>query len=75
MVGFVPFRNICAIFNCITFKLISCFNSTTSYTRKTLVAIAVRTHEVKEELDEEKGNIFFEKDHQDKIEKFKILIF
>ena len=42
---------------------------------ETLVAIAVRTHEVKEELDEEKGNIFFEKDHQNKIEKFRILIF
>ena len=38
MAGFVPFRNICANMNCIAFKLILCFNSATSYTRKTLAA-------------------------------------
>ena len=38
MAGFVPFRNICADINCIAFKLILCFNSATSYTRKTLCA-------------------------------------
>ena len=43
MAGFVPFRNICAIFNCIAFKLILCFNSATSYTRKTLAVIATAT--------------------------------
>ena len=36
MAVLVPLRNICAIFNCIAFKLILCFNSATSYTRKTL---------------------------------------
>ena len=39
MAGFVPFRNICAIFNCIAFKLILCFNYATSYTRKPLATI------------------------------------
>ncbi len=43
MAGFVPFRNICAIFNCIAFKLILCFNSATSYTRKTLGAMPADT--------------------------------
>ncbi len=43
MAGFVPFRNICADMNCIAFKLILCFNSATSYTRKPLaVSVANR---------------------------------
>jgi hypothetical protein len=43
MAGFVPFRNICAIMNCIAFKLILFFNSATSYTRKTLCEIVIIT--------------------------------
>lgn len=39
MAGLVPLRNISADMNCIAFKLILCFNSATSYTRKTLVAM------------------------------------
>ena len=44
MAEFVPFRNICADINCIAFKLILCFNSATSYTRKTLSATLKTTN-------------------------------
>jgi len=47
MAVLVLFINICAIFNCIAFKLILFFNSATSHTRKTLCASATDLHLIK----------------------------
>ena len=69
MAGLVPFRNICAIFNCIAFKLLLWFNFATSYTRKPL-SVSLKTA-----LDLNICSIYFEADEGILFRNFQILVF